>query len=48
MMPPENSKLLAEGIEGAELYMVDGAAHSFFMEKPDEVNKVLIDFFLKE
>ena len=47
MMPPENAKLLAEGIEGAELYVVDGAGHSFFMEKPDEVNHVLMDFFKK-
>ena len=47
MMPPENAKLLAEGIEGAELYMVDGAGHSFFMEKPEEVNQALIDFFKK-
>jgi len=47
MMPPENSRLLAEGIEGAELYMVDDAGHSFFFEKPDEVNGVLIDFLSK-
>ena len=44
MMPPENSRLLAEGIEGAEQYTVAGAGHSFFLEKPDEVNRVLIDF----
>jgi pimeloyl-ACP methyl ester carboxylesterase len=47
MMPPENSRLLAEGIQGAEHYVVDGAGHSFFLEKPDEVNGVLIDFFSK-
>ena len=45
MMPPENSKLLAQGIQGAELYEVEGAGHLFFQEKPDEVNGVLIDFF---
>ena len=45
MMPPENSRLLAEGIAGAEHYVVDGTGHSFFLEKPDEVNGVLIDFF---
>jgi pimeloyl-ACP methyl ester carboxylesterase len=45
MMPPENSKLLAGGIAGAELYMVDDAGHSFFVEKPGEVNGVLIGFF---
>jgi pimeloyl-ACP methyl ester carboxylesterase len=44
MMPAENSRLLAEAIEGAELYLVEGAGHSFFFEKPDEVNRVLIEF----
>ena len=47
MMPPENSRLLAEGIAGAQHYVVDGTGHSFFLEKPDEVNRVLIDFFSK-
>jgi len=47
MMPPENSRLLAEGIEGAEHYLVDEVGHSFFLEKPDEVNQVLIDFFTR-
>jgi pimeloyl-ACP methyl ester carboxylesterase len=47
MMPPENSRLLAEGIAGAELHMVESAAHSFFHEKPEEVNRVLIGFFKK-
>jgi pimeloyl-ACP methyl ester carboxylesterase len=45
MMPPENSGLLADGIEGALHYTVDGAGHSFFFEKPDQVNGILIDFF---
>jgi len=47
MMPPDNARLLAEGIEGAAHYLVDEAGHSFFLEKPDEVNGVLIDFFTK-
>ncbi len=45
MMPPENARLLAEGIPGAELYVVKGAGHSFFLESSEEVNRVLIDFF---
>lgn len=45
MMPPENSRLLAEGIPGARLHMVEGAGHSFYQEKPDEVIRVLTDFF---
>ena len=47
MMPPENSRLLADAIPGSDLYIVDGAGHSFYQEKPDEVNRVLIDFFMK-
>jgi len=47
MMPPENSRLLAGGIAGAELCMIQGAGHSFFHEKPEEVCRVLVDFFTK-
>ncbi len=47
MMPPENARLLAEGIPGAEHYVVEGAGHGFFFEKPEEVNRVLLDFFKK-
>ncbi len=45
MMPPENAGLLVEGISGAELYIVKGAGHSFFLESPEVVIRVLIDFF---
>jgi 3-oxoadipate enol-lactonase len=47
MMPPGNAQLLAEGINSAELYVVKGVGHGFFQEKPEEVNRVLIDFFKK-
>jgi len=47
MMPPGNAQLLADGIPCAELYVVEGAGHGFFEEKPEEVNRVLIDFFRK-
>lgn len=46
MMDPENSRLLAARIPGARLYMVEGAGHLFFLEKPEEVNRVLTEFFL--
>jgi len=45
MMPPENSKLLAEGIAGAKLHIIEGAGHSFCQERPEEVNRVLAEFF---
>lgn len=47
VMDPENSRILAREIPGASLYVVQGAGHLFFLERPDEVNRVLIEFFLK-
>ncbi|MEW6443973.1 MAG: alpha/beta fold hydrolase [bacterium] len=45
MMPPENSRLLAAGIAGAKLQLVEGAGHSFFHEQPQQVARALIEFF---
>lgn len=45
MMPPDNAKLLAEGIPNGELSIIEGAGHNFFYEKPDETNRRLINFF---
>ena len=45
MMPPENAALLAERIPGAKKIVIEGAGHSFYSEKPDEVIRILIDFF---
>ena len=47
MMPPANARLLAEGIPGAELYIVAGTSHSFFQEKPEETNRVIAEFLKK-
>lgn len=45
MMDPENSRLLAQRIPGAKLHVLDGAGHLFFLEQPEEVNRVLQEFF---
>jgi pimeloyl-ACP methyl ester carboxylesterase len=45
MMPPENARLIADGIPGATRVVVEGAGHSFYSERPDEVIRILIDFF---
>ncbi len=44
LMPPENSGRLAQQIPGAELELVEGGGHVFFIEKPDVVNAMLIGF----
>lgn len=45
LIPPENSRLIAGRIPGAVLREFDQAGHLFFIEKADEVNAALIDFF---
>ena len=45
MIPPENSKLLANGVCSGKLYIVDGSGHAFYYEKPDEVSQVLTRFY---
>ncbi len=46
LIPPENSRFLSEKIPGAALRLIQNAGHNFFFEKSDEVNEILIDFFL--
>jgi pimeloyl-ACP methyl ester carboxylesterase len=48
LVAPGNSRLIAERIPGARLIEFPETGHLFFTEKPDEVNRVLIDFFGEE
>lgn len=45
LIPAENSRLIAERIHGAELKLLPEAAHFFWIEKPHETARALIDFF---
>lgn len=45
LIPPENSRIIAERISNAKLIEFPQAGHLFFIEKADEVNQTLIDFF---
>jgi 3-oxoadipate enol-lactonase len=45
LIPPDNSRILAERIPGARLIEFPQAGHLFFIEKADDVNQALIDFF---
>lgn len=47
LIPAANSRLLAERIPGAELALVEDAGHVFFVERPEETNRILLDFFAR-
>ncbi len=44
IVPPENSRILAEGIPDAELVELDGAGHGFLAEKAAAANKAVLSF----
>jgi pimeloyl-ACP methyl ester carboxylesterase len=44
LVPPENSRVIAERIPGAELKFIEGGGHVFFIEQPQAVNALLLDF----
>jgi 3-oxoadipate enol-lactonase len=45
LIPPENSRRIAKAIPGAELNLLPGAAHYFWIEKARETAQALVDFF---
>ncbi|MBK9313357.1 MAG: alpha/beta fold hydrolase [Acidobacteria bacterium] len=45
LIPPDNSRMLAERIPGARLIEIENAGHLFFIEQADQVNRALIEFF---
>jgi len=44
LVPPENSKILAERIPNARLQVIEGGGHRFLIEKPDVFNNAVLDF----
>jgi pimeloyl-ACP methyl ester carboxylesterase len=42
LTPLAHSELIAQGIDGAELHVVPGAGHAVVLERPDEVDGVLV------
>ena len=44
IVPPENSRNLAAAIPGAELHVIEGGSHTFFIERPDEFNRAVVEF----
>jgi pimeloyl-ACP methyl ester carboxylesterase len=47
LVPPANSRLLAERIPGAELVVVPDAGHVFFCEQAEATNRALVDFLTR-
>ena len=47
LVPPENSRILADRIPNAELRCIEGGGHIFFMEQPEATNTALLDFFAR-
>jgi len=44
LIPVENSRLLASRIPKAELVIIKGAGHEFFIEDAEEANKIVLGF----
>jgi pimeloyl-ACP methyl ester carboxylesterase len=46
IVPVQNSRNLAAKIPGATLRIVEGGSHTFFNERAEEFNQILIDFLV--
>ena len=44
IVPVQNSQNLAAKIPGAELSTIEGGSHLFFIERPEEVNRIVSEF----
>lgn len=44
LIPVENSRILASRIPEAELVILEGAGHEFFIEAAEETNKIVVGF----
>lgn len=44
LIPPENDRILAESIPGAELHLIEGAGHLFWISHPNETFSALVGF----
>jgi len=47
LIPPDNSRILAERIPSAEILEIQGGGHQLLIEQPDRCNRAIIDFLQK-
>lgn len=47
LVPPGNSRILAESIPGAELRIIPGGGHQVLVEQPDACNRAVLEFLRK-
>ena len=44
LAPPENAKIISDKIPGAKLVYFENSAHALFLQEPEKVNKMLLEF----
>jgi pimeloyl-ACP methyl ester carboxylesterase len=47
LVAPENSRILAARIPGAQLEIIKEGGHQLLIEKPDESNRIIMDFLIE-
>lgn len=47
LVPPRFSRVIASRIRGAELRVITGAAHGYFLERPEAFNQLSLDFLAR-
>ena len=48
VVPVQNSRNLAAKIPNAQLSIIEGGSHLFFIEQPDEFNRIVIEFLKRQ
>ena len=47
IVPVQNSRNLAAKIPGAELHIIEGGSHTFFIEQAEQFNRIVTDFLCR-
>jgi len=47
IVPPVNSHIIAERIPGAELMVLEGRGHGYYVEAAEEVNRIVLEFLAR-